>query len=63
MTGGTQWTWKFGSSSPSVRDYVLVPTDDDSAYRIICRMDGGGISDVRTGYPSCRPPVRTAAAA
>lgn len=50
MTGGTQWTWKFGSSSPSVRDYVLVPTDDDSAYRIICRMDGGGISDVRTGY-------------
>ena len=50
MTGGTQWTWKFGSSSPSVRDYVLVPSDDDSAYRIICRMDGGGISDVRTGY-------------
>ena len=50
MTGGTQWTWKFGSSSPSVRDYVLVPTDDDSAYRIICRMDGGGIGDVRTGY-------------
>ena len=50
MTGGTQWTWKFGSSSPSVRDYVLVPTDDDSTYRIICRMDGGGISDVRTGY-------------
>ena len=33
-----------------MRDYVLVPTDDDSAYRIICRMDGGGISDVRTGY-------------
>lgn len=50
MTGGTQWTWKFGSSSPSVRDYVLVPTDDDSTYRIICRMDGSGISDVRTGY-------------
>ena len=50
MTGGTQWTWKFGSSSPSVRDYVLVPMDDDSAYRIICRMDGGGIGDVRTGY-------------
>ena len=50
MTGGTQWTWKFGSSSPSVRDYVLVPTDDDSTYRIICRMDGGGIGDVRTGY-------------
>ena len=50
MTGGTQWTWKFGSSSPSVRDYVLVPTDDDSAYRIICRMDGSGIGDVRTGY-------------
>lgn len=51
MTGGTQWTWKFGSSSPSVRDYVLVPSsDDDSAYRIICRMDGGGIGDVRTGY-------------
>lgn len=50
MTGGTQWTWKFGSSSPSVRDYVLVPTDDDSAYRIVCRMDGGGIGDVRTGY-------------
>ena len=51
MTGGTQWTWKFGSSSPSVRDYVLVPSsDDDSAYRIICRTDGGGIGDVRTGY-------------
>ena len=50
MTGGTQWTWKFGSSSPSVRDYVLVPSDDDSAYRIICRMNGGGIGDVRTGY-------------
>ena len=33
-----------------MRDYVLVPTDDDSTYRIICRMDGGGISDVRTGY-------------
>ena len=50
-TGGTQWTWKYGPSSPSVRDYVLVPTDDDSAYRIICRLSGGGgINDVRTGY-------------
>ncbi len=49
-TGGTQWTWKFGPSSPSVRDYVLVPTDDDSTYRIICRLSGGGINDVRTGY-------------
>ena len=49
-TGGTQWTWKYGPSSPSVRDYVLVPTNDDSAYRIICRLSGGGINDVRTGY-------------
>lgn len=49
-TGGTQWTWKFGPSSPSVRDYALVPTDNDSTYRIICRLSGGGINDVRTGY-------------
>ena len=49
-TGGTQWTWKYGPSSPSVRDYVLVPTDDDSTYRIICRLSGGGINDARTGY-------------
>ena len=29
MTGGEQWTWKYGPSSPSATDFVLVPTDDE----------------------------------
>ncbi len=50
MTGGEQWTWKYGPSSPSAREYVLVPTDDESSYRVVLRLSGGGVNDVRSAY-------------
>lgn len=50
MTGGEQWTWKYGPSSPSAREYVLVPTDDENSYSIVFRLSGSGVNDVRTGY-------------
>ena len=50
MTGGEQWTWKYGPSSPSAREYVLVPTDDENSYRVVFRLSGGGVNDVRSAY-------------
>ena len=50
MTGGDQWTWKYGPSSPSAREYVLVPTDDENSYRVVFCLSGGGVNDVRSAY-------------
>ncbi len=50
MTGGDQWTWKYGPSSPSAEEYVLVPTDDANSYRVVFRLSGGGVNDVRSAY-------------
>lgn len=50
MTGGTQWSWKFGPSSPSAREYAVVPTADKDAFNVIFRETGGGANDYREGF-------------
>lgn len=42
--------WKFGGSSPSYRDYALVPIDDKDSYLAVFQMYGGGVEDVRSAY-------------
>lgn len=42
--------WKYGGSSPSYRDYALVPTDDKDSYLAVFQMYGGGVEDVRSAY-------------
>lgn len=50
MTGGEQWTWKYGPSSPSATDFVLVPTDDENSYCVVFRLSGSGVNDARSAY-------------
>lgn len=50
MTGGEQWTWKYGSSSPSATDFVLVPADDENSYCVVFRLSGSGVNDARSAY-------------
>lgn len=50
MTGGELWTWKYGPSSPSATDFVLVPTDDESSYCVVFRLSGSGVNDARSAY-------------
>lgn len=50
MTGGEQWTWKYGPSSPSVTDFVLVPTDDEQDYTVVFRYTSSAPDDVRSAY-------------
>lgn len=50
MTGGEQWTWKYGPSSPSATDFVLAPTDDESSYCVVFRLSGSGVNDARSAY-------------
>lgn len=50
MTGGEQWTWKYGPSSPSAREYVLVPTDDENSCCVVFRLSGSGVNDARSAY-------------
>lgn len=50
MTGGEQWTWKYGPSSPSATDFVLVPTDDENSRHVVFRLSGSGVNDARSAY-------------
>lgn len=50
MTGGEQWTWKYGPSSPSATDFVLVPTDDEQDYTVVFRYTSSALDDVRSAY-------------
>lgn len=50
MTGGEQWTWKYGPSSPSATDFVLVPTDDEQDYTVVFRYTSSAPEDVRSAY-------------
>ena len=50
MTGGEQWTWKYGPSSPSATDFVLVPTEDENSCRVVFRLSGSGVNDARSAY-------------
>ena len=49
MTGGEQWTWKYGPSSPSATDFVLVPTDDENSCYVVFRLSGS-VDDARSAY-------------
>lgn len=42
--------WKYGGSSPSYRDYALVPTDDEDSYLVVFQMYGGGATDYRNAF-------------
>ena len=50
MTGGERWTWKYGPSSPSATDFVLVPTDDENSCYVVFRLSGSGVNDARSAY-------------
>ena len=50
MTGGEQWTWKYGPSSPSATDFVLVPADDEQDYTVVFRCTSSAPDDVRSAY-------------
>lgn len=50
MTDGEQWTWKYGPSSPSATDFVLVPTDDEQDYTVVFRYTSSAPDDVRSAY-------------
>ena len=50
MTGGEQWTWKYGPSSPSATDFVLVPADDEQDYMVVFRYTSSAPDDVRAAY-------------
>ena len=47
---GGGMSWKYGGSSPSYRDYVLVPTEDEDSYLVVFQMYGGGVTDQRSAY-------------
>ena len=42
-------SWKYGDSSPSYRDYTLVPTSGGE-YIAVFQMYGGGVTDQRNAY-------------
>lgn len=50
MTGGEQWTWKYGPSSPSATDFVLVPADDEQDYTVVFSYTSSAPDDVRSAY-------------
>lgn len=50
VTGGEQWTWKYGPSSPSATDFVLVPADDEQDYTVVFRYTSNAPDDVRSAY-------------
>nr|WP_297174797.1 M56 family metallopeptidase [uncultured Agathobaculum sp.] len=41
--------WRYGTSSPSYRDFALVPTSENS-YIVVFQMYGGGANDYREAY-------------
>lgn len=43
------FSWKYGGSSPSYRNYTLVPTSGGE-YIAVFQMYGGGVDDVRSAY-------------
>ncbi len=48
--GSDEWYWKLGGSSPSYRDFVLVPTNDENVYIAVFQKYGGGITDSRSAH-------------
>lgn len=43
------FSWKYGGSSPSYRNYTLVPTSGGESIAVF-QMYGGGVDDVRSAY-------------
>ncbi len=48
--GGDEWYWKLGGSSPSYRDFVVLPTDDANVFTVVFQRYGGGVPDDRAAY-------------
>lgn len=43
-------SWKYGGSSPSYRDYALVPAESEGSYLVVFQMYGGGATDYRNAF-------------
>ncbi len=54
------WYTKYGGSSPSYRNYVIVPTEEANTCVAVFQMYGGGTTDYRPRLQL--PPVRKTAA-
>lgn len=48
ISGDGNWYWRYGGSSPSFRDFVIVPTEDENTYTAVFQMYGGGATDYRS---------------
>lgn len=48
--GGEEWYWKLGGSSPSYRDFVVLPTDKENTCIVVFQKYGGGLDDYRAAY-------------
>ncbi len=48
--GGGEWYWKLGGSSPSYRDFVIVPTESENVLTVVFQRYGGGVPDDRSAY-------------
>ncbi len=48
--GGEEWYWKLGGSSPSYRDFVLVPAEEPNVITVVFQKYGGGLSDARSAF-------------
>ncbi len=48
--GGEEWYWKLGGSSPSYKDFVLVPAEDENTYIVAFQKYGGGMTDARSAH-------------
>lgn len=50
MSDGGGINWQYGTSSPSYRDFVVIPAEDGNACWVVFQMYGGGVTDYRGGF-------------
>jgi|GEM_PF-4554988 len=48
--GGEEWYWKLGGSSPSYRDFIVLPTEKADTCTVVFQKYGGGMNDYRSAY-------------
>lgn len=44
------WNWKLGGSSPSYRNFILLPGKKPEQYIVVFQRYGGGVTDYRSAY-------------
>lgn len=50
QNGAEEWYWKLGGSSPSYRDFAVVPGRTQDEYIAVFQKYGGGMTDYRSAY-------------